>query len=1059
MRGLSGLLAACSVLLSALPALAQVNQKLHFTYLWHLEQPVYWPDRQASGVDRYERAYESLLRKNAGAAHPEDDLNGIFGLADRQAAYQSGIRNSLNTFRSINPEAGVQLTYSGGLIENITSLGNAGALGYGSGWFSGNREARNWLTTSGFATPKLDIVLFPFHHALMPLLEESTMRKEIQLYKAIYPDAWGSSPPISQGFFPSEMAFSTRMIPVLASEGIQWSVVSAEKISRACADFPVVFGSGGINTDPPNKADQINPAQGISAYFRQTISRGCAPAEAFPFALTPRRAQYIDPSTGVASSIIVVPSSQSLSWTDGYSPQGIGDFDTLNTRNNPARPMLVLMAHDGDNAWGGGYSYYNEATPNRVGQANAAGYAPSTVQRYLNDHPVPADDVVHVEDGAWVNADGDFGAPQFINWNWPLLNSAGQIDVENGWHIDARNWAVITAMQNRLDTAEKLWLNQSASNTVNIRKILYPDATSNAVERGWHYFLAGLNSGFMYYGTPLDMEVKPTIACNNTARLIDPYISSVLTPTPSADVTAPTIWYPQRHPWNPGSTNFGPQYGYRQQINNGDFYVWSFVYDLSGVPAGGVTLKYRLDVDGQNPLSSVQNETYAGGAEVGVWQTIVMTKRVFPAGNVYNDPSINFYVMPTAIADQYWGKINGVRNALVDYYIEATDARGNIKRSGIQHVWVGDGAGSTGGGNTGGGAVVTLAPATPTAGQQVTVSYNPAGRGLAGAASVKIHWGINGWTGVPSPDPAMTWNATQSVWQITLSIPSTASSLQCVFNNGAGTWDNNGGQDWSFTVTGGVQPFVMDGTVDSGAVPIASSAAGTLYAAVRGNQLYVAGPAPGSGRDSFLFVAQSPPGPGVLQTAQWGKAGQVAKWDSFIGAENDNAFIGWFDVAAGVTKAQARGAVIEGTIDMAQRWGAIPSSVSIAFAQWNNPDGGALVATRQLPASLNDDANLNANEYVTIDVCALTAAGCPTACNPADITGPGGPPAPPDGQLSVEDFITFLAEFTDGGGCPGVAACNRADLTGAGGLPAPPDGDLSVEDFITFLNEFSAGCP
>ena len=25
-----------------------------------------------------------------------------------------------------------------------------------------------------------------------------------------------------------------------------------------------------------------------------------------------------------------------------------------------------------------------------------------------------------VEDGAWVNADGDFGAPQCINWNWPL---------------------------------------------------------------------------------------------------------------------------------------------------------------------------------------------------------------------------------------------------------------------------------------------------------------------------------------------------------------------------------------------------------------------------------------------------------------------------------------------------------------------------------------------------------------------------------------------------------------------------------------------------------------
>ena len=39
----------------------------------------------------------------------------------------------------------------------------------------------------------------------------------------------------------------------------------------------------------------------------------------------------------------------------------------------------------------------------------------STVAEYLADHPVDADDLVHVEDGGWVDADGDFGSPQFIN--------------------------------------------------------------------------------------------------------------------------------------------------------------------------------------------------------------------------------------------------------------------------------------------------------------------------------------------------------------------------------------------------------------------------------------------------------------------------------------------------------------------------------------------------------------------------------------------------------------------------------------------------------------------
>lgn len=44
------------------------------------------------------------------------------------------------------------------------------------------------------------------------------------------------------------------------------------------------------------------------------------------------------------------------------------------------------------------------------------GYNPTTVQQYLNDFPVDPNDIVHVEDGAWVNADGDFGAPRFIVW-------------------------------------------------------------------------------------------------------------------------------------------------------------------------------------------------------------------------------------------------------------------------------------------------------------------------------------------------------------------------------------------------------------------------------------------------------------------------------------------------------------------------------------------------------------------------------------------------------------------------------------------------------------------
>ncbi|MFZ9880668.1 MAG: hypothetical protein ACO3QC_04625, partial [Phycisphaerales bacterium] len=56
----SALLAGTVAAALAAPATAE---KTHFTYLWHLEQPIYWPD-DAGG--RYERAWQSIVRKDAG---------------------------------------------------------------------------------------------------------------------------------------------------------------------------------------------------------------------------------------------------------------------------------------------------------------------------------------------------------------------------------------------------------------------------------------------------------------------------------------------------------------------------------------------------------------------------------------------------------------------------------------------------------------------------------------------------------------------------------------------------------------------------------------------------------------------------------------------------------------------------------------------------------------------------------------------------------------------------------------------------------------------------------
>ena len=76
------------------------------------------------------------------------------------------------------------------------------------------------------------------------------------------------------------------------------------------------------------------------------------------------------------------------------------------------------------------------------------------------------------------------------------MDANGDYDIISGWSEDARNWAVITAAQNRVETAEKI------QGELNIASIQNPDANgANLAELAWHYFLPSITSGYMYYGS------------------------------------------------------------------------------------------------------------------------------------------------------------------------------------------------------------------------------------------------------------------------------------------------------------------------------------------------------------------------------------------------------------------------------------------------------------------------------------------------------------------------------------------------------------------------------
>ncbi|RNC86454.1 MAG: starch-binding protein [Winogradskyella sp.] len=651
--------------------------QVHTSYLWHLQQPIYWPDKSVSNPYEYQKVWESQqLKFNGGniyadgIAHPLNDLEEIFSKPDRVNVYQWEARNSINSITSL-PDAGAQVNYGGCLIENIQSLSDAGAWGYVPNWTASVIEAQGWQTSGGF--PRMDVTGFTWHHALSPLISDRVLRKEIQGHKYIVQNYFNGN--ISPGYWPAECSFSERIIQVLVEEGFEWSIIANSHLSRTLNDYPVTFGTSGVNTNPPNLADKVT-TNGTNWWSGQIDGRGGTFAA--PYSYQAHKAKYVNPETGQEYKLTVVPMADLLSYRDGFSEQGTGELDAnIAPYDDPNHPSIVLLAHDGDNAWGGGASYYQQAVQNFSNAAASQGYSPTTIQQFLNDHPVSESDIVKVEDGSWFNAENDWGSPQFINWLWPMYTSEFEFD-PNGWTEDARNWAVLTAAENYVIMAEDLEGNTDIADIVN------PSVSSSKAELAWHALLPGYTSGYMYYGKSIDMEIKQTIASNNAVD----YAQDVIDSNPGVDATPPSVFIPQRYPYNPGEIGFGPTYGYQQHLNSADFTVWTFAHDVNGIASA--ELKYRIDNDGVNPLSNNDNETYAGGNSVGNWESLTMIERIFPKTNITNDPEIDFFVLPEHIANQYHAEITGLSEVLVDYYVEITDNNGNVTKSKIQHVWVGE---------------------------------------------------------------------------------------------------------------------------------------------------------------------------------------------------------------------------------------------------------------------------------------------------------------------------------------------------------------------------------
>ncbi|MFN0138225.1 MAG: carbohydrate binding domain-containing protein [Phycisphaerae bacterium] len=976
---------AAPIFAAALCAIGRAAEPIHVAFLWHMHQPIYYPYENAVQADANSRYGFSVV----------DIHNQRFG------PYATWPRDAIQT-GSLLPHLGAQVSFTGALIENLNAIRNAGVNGgMWNNWDGAYDQSRGWLTALG--NRRMDLVAFGYHHPLMPLLDELDIRMQIKLHKHVYAQTW-SGTGYSRGIFPPETAFSTRIIPALVAEGIEWAIVDNIHFDRACVSYPHTNAS---NLYAPNRADQVNPDPATTGGAWVQLNNLWAPSRvSAPFGYRPHWVQHVNPDTGVVTRMIAVPAARYEGNEDGRGGYGAFLYSTVMNQyiqynTDPARPMLVMLHHDGDNFGGGTEAYYHSNFQNMVNwAASDPMYDVTTVDDYLERYPVPLADVIHVESGSWAGADN--GDPEFKKW----LGDPGS----NGYSPDINSWAVLIAAKNYVFTAEQI------APAVSVANILAGTGTNT--EKAWRWLLCSQASDYWYWDGQQPWDSNVTRGSNQAVAFAQLVTAS------GTDNTAPTVFVPQRSPYNPGAFEFG------QQPESRDFEVWTLAHDISGIAT--VTLKWRVDADGVNPIASVQNETYAGGPEVGAWNSIAMTGSSLP-----NPPAGT--LAATVRAQRYAATITGQSEKLIDYYVEAVDTRGNVRRSDIQHAWVG--SGTTGGG---GGDVVTIAPNPPAAGQNATISYNPAGRNLAGAAQVYLHYGFNQWSQTVSPDPPMIWNAATSRWTITVPVSSSAAQLDVVFNNGSGTWDNNGGADWHFAATGGQQPaWAMNGVLDTGTCGegsqpvclIASNGGMSLWAGVVGDVLYVATNDAGEGNDHFIYLALTP---AALRAANWAKAGQIAGWDAFLADENNNDYESWFD-ATGTRQAAtgANGGVLEGTLNLREEFGSLPTQIYAAVGAYASADGGALVPSKQVPASVNGNGNgnIDASEYVLIDLVEL-AGNAPVPC-PEDLNG--------DEQINLSDLSILLANFGASSATP-----EQGDTDG--------DGDVDLTDLSRVLAIFGTAC-
>ena len=233
-----------------------------------------------------------------------------------------------------------------------------------------------------------------------------------------------------------------------------------------------------------------------------------------------------------------------------------------------------------------------------------------------------------------------------------------------------------------------------------------------------------------------------------------------------------------------------------------------------------------------------------------------------------------------------------------------------------------------------GPGTATIVPAAACA--PVTVIFWPNAGVLQTATQVYAHVGFNGWGSVLA-DVAMT--KTGTMWTCAVQPPYGASQLDAVFNNGAGTWDNNSGLDWSFAISNCAAPVVPSGIV------ITNPVSGVQYS------------------NDVLSIS-------IMGTAGSNVSGDLTWTNALAGASGSRPVASAWQIT-GVPLAEGTNVItVNGLAAVGPVTQAVDNATNAVYASWDNGDNGGtgwgggweLSATSNsgwFVATTNGSANLN----------------------------------------------------------------------------------------------------